>query len=702
MNAKAVGLALLSASLLVACGGGTPPTEDPDSFGQLGTLQPGARATIKQKLRINIVNIGYRSTLPGQVAGPRDLNFESMRQELPDTYQTINRYPSYYGNKELSGNDFEFEYNYVDAGQAFEDAFFTFLGQNGAEKSVERDGVKYLNISSAAYNCQSADQQNVLKSFRPEGEDTPVYGCPRPAGNIARQVTGNFEIDGAKVEQWLADNAGQIGVDTTEYTVFLINWYNRPDFKFHSYSHERPEAIETDTQVNFGARSSRRTVAWGGTPGADQGQARRVWFYDQSANPDYWSDAWNITDSDVDGDKIYDKRMPPIWEYGTRKASVAYAEKISADLGKVVRYVAINLLFTPSPLYRVSLTPPDMPEHINLDIALEQGTGAVAGEKVIQGQVAQDRLTPLNPFVQWSHTQRETALTGDLADAYRCFFPLPTDDACSPDFADATGERFFQLALQEIRQRAQATPNQYNIPTYLFNDSDPKTPNAGLLGRAINEGVTGTQAMTLNFLTPALNAAGYGFTDTVVHESGHHLSQSHPHDGYDSERDEDYGPSGDTRFADIGDEVSSVMSYNNLAKTFGQFNLDAQYRDLTTAYLTNANAILALTRSAGKVADVRSAAQGADQTFRSAVNAYNARQYRAAADLAHQGYRAVLDAARAAGVSVEGYRWYDRLGPLSTQAATARPRAVNHMRPVQGPTLRPEETPAQRAKRLAP
>lgn len=701
MNAKALGLALLSASLLVACNNGTAPPEDPNSFGQLSTLQPGERGTIKQKLRVNIVNIGYRSTLPGQVAGPRDLNFESLRQELPETYNTINRYPSFYGNNEPTGNDFEFEYNYVDAGQAFEDEFFAFLQANGTEKSVERDGVKYLNISSAFYNCQSSDTQKVVKSFRPQGEDTPVYGCPTPAGNIAREITGNFEIDGAKVEQWLADNAGRLGVDTSEHTVFLINWYGRPDFKFHSYTHERADSIETDTKVNFGARSSRRTVAWGGTPSADQSSARRVWFYDQSANPDYWTSAWNITSSDLDGDKIYDKRMPPIWEYGTRKASVAYAEKISADLGKVVRYVAINLLFTPSPLYRVALTPPDMPEHINLDLALEQGTGAVPGEDVIQAQVAQDRLTPLNPFVKWSHTLRETALEGDLADAYRCFFPLETDDACSPDFADPNGERFFQLALQEIRQRAQATPGQYNLPTYLFNDPDEEAVNRGLLGRAINDGVTGTQTMTLNFLTPVLNAAGYGFTDTVVHESGHHLSQSHPHDGYDSERNEDYGPSGDTLFVDVGDEVHSVMSYNNLSKTFGQFNLDAQYRYLTTAYLTNANAILALIQGAGKVADVRSAVRQADQTFRSAVSAYDARQYYNAANLAHQGYRAVLDAARSAGVSVEGYKWYERVGALSTQSLT-RPRAVNHMRPVQGPTMRPEETPAQRAKRLAP
>ncbi|WP_371827301.1 hypothetical protein [Deinococcus sp. QL22] len=660
-------------------------------------MAPGKRGVIKQQLNINIVNIGYRGTSPGQVADPRELNFAGLRSELPSTYQTINRYPSFYGTPELTGNDFEFEYNMINANTSFENEFFAFLQASGKEQSIKQDGLTYLNLASAQYNCQS----DVVKRLSITGEDTPVYACPVPATNIAREITGNFEVDGALVEQWLADNASKAGVDPTQHTVFLINWYGRPDFKFHSYSHERADSVETDTQNNFGARSSRRTVAWGGTPSADQTAAKRIWFYDQSANPDYWTNAWDVTNADLDGDQIYDKRMPPIWEYGTRKASAAYASNITADLGKVVRYVGINLLFTPSALYRVALTPPEMPEQIHLDLALGQGTEAAPASRVLQPQLIQDRVSVLNPFVQWSHSVRETPLSGDLAAAYRCFFPLPTDDACSPDYVDANGEQFFQLAQKEVRERAQLTPTQYNLATYLFNDGDPKTPNFGLLGQALDDGVTGTQTMTVNYLTPDLLDAGYGFTDTVVHESGHHLSQSHPHDGYDSERNEDYGPSGDTNFVNVGDEVHSVMSYNNLSKVFGQFNLDAQYRYLTTAYLTNSNAILTLTQNAAKVPEVSAAAQQADQAFTQSIAAYQARQYATAARLAHDGYRTVLTAARANGVNVEGYKWYNRVGQLS--AAEVKPaRAVNHMRPVQGPVQRPEETAAQRVKRLAP
>ncbi|WP_278913950.1 hypothetical protein [Deinococcus wulumuqiensis] len=708
MKIKALGMALLGASLLAACGGDPAPAQPepeqlpPSSFGQLSMLKPGELGTIEQKLKVNIVNIGYAATSPGQVTGARDLNFSSLRQELPATYKTINRYPSFYGNNELTGNNFIFDYNYVTAPKSFEDEFFAFLASSGKEDSLEKDGLTYLNIAAAAYNCQSADTTKVLKVLdRRPADLTPLYACPESAGNIAREITGNWEVDGAAVEKWLGDNAGKLGIDPTQHTVFLINWYGRPDFKFHSYSHERAESVESDTKLDFGQRSSRRTVAWGGTPSENQASARRIWFYDQSANPDYWTNAWNVSSGDLDGDKVYDKRMLPIWEYGTRKASYAYGEKISADLGKVVRYVAVDLLFTPSALYRVALTPPDMPEHINVDLALEQGADAPVSASVIKPQLVEERLKVLNPFVKWSTSLRETALDGDVADAYKCFFPLPTDDACSPDYADPEGERFFQLAQAEIRQRAQAAPGQYQLTNYLFNDTNAKTPNQGLLGQAISDGVTGTQTLTLNFLTPGLSTAGYGFTDTVVHESGHHLSQSHPHDGYDSERDEDFGPSGDTAFVDVGDEVHSVMSYNNLSKTFGQFNLDAQYRYLTTAYLTNSNAILQLVRNSAKVPDVRGTVQQADQTFLLAQNAYQQRHYLDAADLAHRGYQQVLGAARAAGVPVEGYKWYDRIGQLSTEPLRVA-RKVNHMRPVKGPVQRPEETSAQREKRLAP
>ena len=45
-----------------------------------------------------------------------------------------------------------------------------------------------------------------------------------------------YWIDAPSVERWLAANAGpRLGVDTTRYTVFLVNWCGRSDFRFHVY-----------------------------------------------------------------------------------------------------------------------------------------------------------------------------------------------------------------------------------------------------------------------------------------------------------------------------------------------------------------------------------------------------------------------------------------------------------------------------------
>ena len=130
--------------------------------------------------------------------------------------------------------------------------------------------------------------------------------------------------------------------------------------------------------------------------------------------------------------------------------------------------------------------------------------------------------------------------------------------------------------------------------------------------------------------------------------------------------------------------------------------MDAQYRYLTAAYLTNANAILALTDGAGKAAATGAAVRSADQTFKTALSAYQSRRYLEAATLAHTAYRNVVTAAKGAGVDVQAYKWYDRVDALST--SKLGPKTANHMRPIQGqgPIMRPEETPAQRIKRLAP
>lgn len=683
MNHKLVATALLGAALLAGCTKPTTPTPNPTptpgtqtDFGRLQALKPGTQDTINTKLKVNIVFVGYRQTLPGQVATARQISTADFDQTLPGSYDAVNRIPSAYGRTEKTGTSFDFDYNYVFANQAFEDDFFKFVQTQEVSQPAP------LTSREKIFNCQ--------------GDPT----CTTPSGNITRAIdaNNNIVVDALKTENWLADNVGRVGVKPGEYTIYFVNWYDRPDFKFHSYA--RLDAKDTDTGAPFGTYSSRRLIAWGGSA-RTEAPAQRVWFYDLSANPDPWTDAFDVTNPDVDGDGAPDYRMPPIWEYGTRKANIGYGRKVSPDLALVARYTAINLLFTPSPIYRAALTPPEMPDTINLDVHIEQGDGAADPATALNKTLLQDRVKVLQPFATFKQTSKTTVLDGDLADVYKCFFGV-SEDTCSPDYADFSGEKLFQFGVKELREEYKTTPaGTYNLPIYLFNDST--NSQGGLLGVAYDDGETGTQSFVYSFLTPDLFDFGYGFTDTSVHETGHHLSLSHPHDGYDSEQNISYGPSGDFHFVNTGDQSATIMSYNDLSRTFGQFNLDSQYRYLTAAYLNNTNAILELVRRANKASSVSSAAQSADSKFVQAKTKYDALDYLGAAQLAHDGYRSVLSAAKSAGVPVTAYKWYENLNGLEglSVGQGAKMRFSPTFKVQTGVVAFPEETAYQRKLRLS-
>jgi len=685
MKLRITATLLLSASLLAACNPTQPPITGTDTeFGRLSTLKPGQQDAIRTRLKVNVVFVGYREALPGQVQTAQNVNVRDFQNTLPKTYSSIARIPSAYGNTEYTGNEFDYDYNYTFADQRFEDDFFGFLASSGTEKP--------LTIYQKFFNCQFTFVKDPETG---EPVEVPAEECEAPSPLINKPITGNLEIDGRATENWLAENSTRVGAKPGEYTVYLINWHSRPDFKFHSYT--RADAVDTDTGAKFGEKQSRRMVAWGGSVNAARPQ--RVWFYDLSANPDPWTDAWDMVHPDSDGDGAPDNRFPPIWEYGSRKASNGFGRKVSVDLAKVVRYTALNLLFTPSPIYRAALTPPRMPDEIELDVHVEQGAGAADPAKLLNTGAMQQRVSVLQPFAKFSTTTKQTALEGDVADAYKCFFPVEAEDVCSPEFADYAGEKLFQFTLNDLRSEYKNAGSKYLLPIYAFNDGEES--QGGLLGIAYDDAQTGTQSFVYSFTTPDIVDFGYGFTDTTVHEVGHHLSLSHPHDGYDSEQDLSYGGRGEFRFADVGDESHTVMSYNALSSDFGQFNLDAQYRYLTAAYLNNTNAILEITKRAGKVEGVKSAALSADTLFGQAKAQYDSLNYLEAARLGHQAYRSVLDAATAAGVSVQAYKWYENITGLSAQSAKVKPRISRDLLPKQGAWILPEETPEQRKMRLS-
>ena len=609
INAVSILMLILIAFPNMPVSAGTPPPT-------LTTLQPGGFRTIEQDLNINVVFVGYE---PG--SGSMNIDESAFLNALPETYRTVNRYPSFYFGNQFLGLTFNYDYNLVYADADFEDAFFGYLSSIAVAKP--------LTVFQDAYNAQV---------------------------HHSVDMTDSHWISGPAVEKWLADNTeSMLGVDTQQYTMFFINWYGRDDFKFHVYT--KIGEPDPDTGVDFGlGRDSRKIIAWGGTSPDDEetglGSLHRIWFYDLSAGPEAWTDNWNVDDADLDGNGITDYRMPPVWEYGNMSAYRPF-DDLSGDLGKVARYVALDLLFVTSPLYKPALSPPDLPQSIQLDMNVYQIDPSIDAKTLFKpGLIAQElgEILPLNAVTT---ELKDADFKSKARDVYYCFIFGPScfgNRLFGINFAD-----LFLYHSDKLISFLEGDAD-YEVPIFAYNDSEPLAAG-GLLGFADDDWATGTQSFIFAFDDPFLQSLGYGFSTTIIHETGHHVGLSHPHDGFDYEANLDYGPGDDFYFAWSGDESNTIMSYIDLNWDFSQFDRDNMNRYMTSIYINQANSILARIYASPKAGTVASLLTSADGYAAAALSDYDAMSYASAASNAKMAYRKVLTAAANLHIPVEPQSW---------------------------------------------
>ncbi len=217
--------ALVAAVVAVVTGAGvmaaptTSATAAPPNYQH---LDPGGQPDLKATLPVNVVLVGY---------GP-EVKTGALLGGLPKQYEPVVRSRLPYGEKEKLGIKLKYDFNVSRTNQNFEDRFFTHL------KDLSKPAA--LTDYQKEYNQQ---QHNV------------------------RNVTANNVIPAPAVERWLAMHP-PAGVNTARNTVFLINWYNRADFEFHTYT--KNNEPDPDTGTKFGERSSRKMSAWGGTTARDE------------------------------------------------------------------------------------------------------------------------------------------------------------------------------------------------------------------------------------------------------------------------------------------------------------------------------------------------------------------------------------------------------------------------------------------------
>jgi hypothetical protein len=566
-------------------------------------LNPGGPANLPEEVPVNFVFIGFDLS---------EAEKADYLAQLPERYKPVIRSRGFYGGHELVGIHYTYDYEVFEPTEAWEDSFFAAL----ASRATPAPRTDYQEI----YNDQDG----------------------------TRDVGDNHFIDAPTVEKWLVDHAPP-GVDTSQDTIFFINWWGRDDFIDHVYT--KIGEPDPDTGYDFGLnRASRKIIAWGGTTPDDEETGlghrgvNRIWFFDLSAGPEAWGGSYDVTNEDIDGDGEPDYRLPSAWEYapgGYRDPS-----ELASDLGKLARYAAINLLFTPSPLYPPYLTAPRLPDTINMRVRTYEGwPGHDASEEFQTPELFWQEESELFPL-PFALTLREEPLVGKSLDCYLGFLD---DVPCYPkrDQYPAFANLFLFNALEQLGGE-QTRNGTYTAAGFNYaSDVD-----AFLLGFADDNWVDGTQSMVFNFIYPGAVASGYGLTTTQIHEYGHHFGMSHPHDGYDWETGIDYGPSGNWFLAWAADESNSMMSYIDVNWDFSQFDRDNMARFQAAGYILNANAVAQLIVDAGKEDEVASYLQEADAEIGAATNSIKQHNYTRTWEKAHAAYKLTLKAAAKAKVEV--------------------------------------------------
>lgn len=566
-------------------------------------LSPGQFKEQRQRVPVNVVLVGYDK------AEVR----KGVLAQLPASSEPVVRYPRFYG---LAGRDlglrFDYRYNVIDTPRSFEDAFFGRLKRTG------------VSTDRTSFQTDYNDQKNNVR-------------------DVSKRI---LTIDAPSTERYLEGAArSQLGVDTRRgYTVFLVNWWGRKDFQFHVY--RKTDEPDPDTGYNFGAvRDSRAMIAWGGSSG-------RSWFYDLSAGPEAWSNNWNVDDADLDGNGQPDYRMPPIWEYvrnGYRSRS-----ELGADLGKVVRYIAINLLFTSSPLYDPLVTAPKPGGAKRVPVTMFEDDPGSRGTDWIDLAESRKEWRQLEPYHHWRTGLRDVDPIDDESKrSLNIWAGLDDSDDCWNDFGDPFAQLYCSFDARR-REFLPASGRDYVVGVFAFNTTDAALGNnAGLLGYADDNWVDGTQSYVFEFLTPETRAAGFGFTTTTTHEVGHHLGLSHPHDGYDSETGVDYGPADEFQYVWTGDESDTVMQYLAVSNGFGVFDKDNMARYQFAGYLNWANTVLGALDGVELSGADRARLRVADRLAIRAERAFQSWQPIAAAGYARTAYEIVQRVADEAGVTVD-------------------------------------------------
>jgi hypothetical protein len=569
---------------------------------ELHTIRPGEEVVVDSPIRVNLVMVGYQ---------PEAFDVDRLLVGLPATSRPVVGQPARrYGVLDEVGLEHRYEYVPRFAGAQFDDAFFAHLAATGTTAPAA--------LHTQWYNDQ---QHNVL--------DVP---------------SEYLHVDAVATEQWLEQQAARrLGVAPEDYTVFLINWWGRPDFRFHVY--QANGEPDPDTGIDQGAQPWAQLMSWGGSTG-------RSWFLDLSAGPEYWQTSFEVDTADVTGDGEMDYRLPPVWEYGNT-AGYRPFDDLEGDLASAVRHVAINGLFTASPMYDPTHYVPAPDGARVVDIALFQGDPGQDALDLIQPDVIGEQLTALAPSLDTQVRVADRPLTEEERRTLHITGGTLQEDDCWNRYGSPGAQLFCWFTDRAEQYWPPAASGDAVVRGLTFTLTDADFEAFGNPGLALDDRIDGTPSLFSTSASPYYQQYVGGHTHRVLHSGGHMLGLWHGYEGYDSEAQTFLQPVGDLYFMWLGDAVQSPMSYLFNHHRFGVFNRDNLDRWMVSGLLNRANrdSEAILQSPSGGDREVRRLLRQADRTFARSLDTFARGWWDRAAALAIEAYDDVQRAAARAGTT---------------------------------------------------
>jgi len=376
--------------------------------------------------------------------------------------------------------------------------------------------------------------------------------------------TNNVFYDANKVENWFYKNRADYGgVPSNGYTFIIGNLTDLPSITYEQMSQPWKNAsfsphyysVEyVDEDLGYKLRNRQFMTAWGGH--------YRMYFFDISAGPSF-----NTPEDPPLQVVLKARKMNLSTEYG----KVWLTQYLADYLWEIIWNLAVPQ-FVYEPIYSSRYH-----FFVNIfDNRTDLEKKAVPLEKTVNRTRIELAFRELLPYSEIQVTMRmqNTTSDPDLSRMIKNSFQMI--DRVNGYVDVRPLYRYLQQNLSSYVPRILRNEEEYTIPVFCFAFSKQHVGYTSkwqiqgfaksLLGIALNDMVMISLTQYNEFergamVKPPQGTKGIGFTQTIIHESGHMIGLMHPF-----------------QFGQITDFVDSPMSYFSHSSNFTQFDKDSLWR----------------------------------------------------------------------------------------------------------------------------